>query len=88
MAFSDAAEKSVGISMVFMFKRYDQNLFNNDVDFLKYPTLIKKTMTELQLQPLSANKKNRARKAQLKIDMTPLVDLGFLLITFSFSRLL
>jgi biopolymer transport protein ExbD len=52
------------------------------MDFLKYPTLIKKTMTELQLQPLSAGKKNRARKAQLKIDMTPLVDLGFLLITF------
>jgi len=39
-------------------------------------------MTELQLQPLSAGKKNQLRKAQLKIDMTPLVDLGFLLISF------
>jgi biopolymer transport protein ExbD len=82
MAFSDAAEKSVGISMVFIFKRYNQNLFNDDMDFLKYPTLIKKTMAQLQLQPVSTGKKNRTRKAPLKIDMTPLVDLGFLLITF------
>ena len=35
-----------------------------------------------QLQPVSIGKKNRLRKAQVKIDMTPLVDLGFLLITF------
>src|SRR5215216_2029842 len=39
-------------------------------------------MAQLQLQPVTTGKKNRARKAQLKIDMTPLVDLGFLLITF------
>ena len=39
-------------------------------------------MAQLQLEPISTSKKNRARKAQLKIDMTPMVDLGFLLITF------
>jgi biopolymer transport protein ExbD len=39
-------------------------------------------MTQLELQPVTTGKKNRVRKAQLKIDMTPLVDLGFLLITF------
>lgn len=39
-------------------------------------------MTQLQLQPVTTGKKSRARKAHLKIDMTPLVDLGFLLITF------
>jgi hypothetical protein len=44
-------------------------------------------MAQLQLQPVSLGKKNRARKAQLKIDMTPMVDLGFFLITFSFLLL-
>ena len=39
-------------------------------------------MAQLQLQPVTSGKKNRDRKAQLKIDMTPMVDLGFLLITF------
>lgn len=39
-------------------------------------------MAQLQLQPLSTRKKNRMSASSLKIDMTPLVDLGFLLITF------
>jgi biopolymer transport protein ExbD len=52
------------------------------MDFLKSSTLIKKTMTELQLQPVGGSKKTRHKKAPLKIDMTPLVDQGFLLVTF------
>jgi biopolymer transport protein ExbD len=52
------------------------------MDFLVFKTLIQKTMAQLQLEPVSTAKKNRAPKAQLKIDMTPMVDLGFLLITF------
>jgi biopolymer transport protein ExbD len=52
------------------------------VDFLQPELFFKKTMTQIQLQPATTSKKNRAGKAQLKIDMTPLVDLGFLLIAF------
>jgi biopolymer transport protein ExbD len=39
-------------------------------------------MAQLQLQPLPGGKRNRMPLRSLKIDMTPLVDLGFLLITF------
>ena len=36
----------------------------------------------IQQEPISNRKKKTYSKAALKIDMTPLVDLGFLLITF------
>lgn len=39
-------------------------------------------MAQLQLQPATSGKKNRMLRHQLRIDMTPMVDLGFLLITF------
>lgn len=39
-------------------------------------------MAQLQLQPISTGKRKHRSLASLKIDMTPLVDLGFLLITF------
>ena len=39
-------------------------------------------MAQLQLQPVSNSKQTRRSTNCLKIDMTPLVDLGFLLITF------
>lgn len=39
-------------------------------------------MARLQVQPLSTPKKNSTLRTSLRIDMTPMVDLGFLLITF------
>jgi biopolymer transport protein ExbD len=39
-------------------------------------------MAQIAVQPTEANKKNRVLRPALKVDMTPMVDLGFLLITF------